>query len=92
MDSLHRSERSILNRSQQNGTINRNTHTSNNPPQRVGKVRDFDRNMYESGRNWQKNGLPLSGASEEFKKNIAFIKGYDKEDQISKIVGRKRDK
>ena len=92
MDNLHKSERGLLYRNQQTGSINRNTHTNNDNTQKhVGKVRDFDRNMYEQGRNWQRNGLPLSGASEDFKRNIAFVKGYDKENQISKIVGRKKD-
>ncbi len=92
MDNLNKKERGLLYRSQQSGNIARNTHTNiDNQTNHVGKVRDFDMNMYEKGRNWQKNGLPLSGAGEEFKKSIAFVKGYDKEKQISRIVGRRKD-
>ena len=92
MDNLRRNERNIIYHNQQRNDINRNNQAdNNNMPRHLNKTRDFDMNLYERGRNWQQNGLPLSGASEELKRNMAFIKGYNRENQISRINGKRRD-
>lgn len=92
MDNLNRNERDIIYRGQQSNNINRNSHNNNESmPMHMQKVRDFDVNMYDKGREWQKNGLPLSGANDEFKRNIAFVKGYHRENQMSGIVGKRKE-
>lgn len=91
MDNIRKNERNLLNRNQQREGIIKNNHL-NNEPKHVGKVRDFDMNLYDKGRNWQKNGLPLSGASDQLKGNIAFVRGYNRENQLSKIVGNRKER
>ena len=92
MDNLHRNERNLFYQNQQRNDINTDKQVSDtNMPKHLNKTRDFDMNLYERGRNWQQNGLPLSSASEELKRNMAFIKGYNRENQISRINGKRRD-
>lgn len=92
MDNLNRNERNLLYHNQQHNRVNNNNNRNNaDLPMHLQKTRDYDVNMYDRGRNWQKNGLPLSGASDEFKRNINFVKGYNRENQISGIVGKRKD-
>ena len=92
MDNLRKNERNLQYFRQQRDSIKENTTTessSNNAEKQTNffrNTRDFDANMYDRGRNWQKNGLPLSGASDTFRRNMSFVKGYDKERQLNKIT------
>lgn len=89
MDNLRKSERNLLYRKQMSNNNNDIVKPNNNLSTHINKVRDFDINLYEKGKEWQKNGLPLSGASETYRKNMSFLKGYDKENKLLRIEKRK---
>ena len=91
MDNLRKNERNLQYFRQQRENIKKdnivnNNNSNNEQPNFFRNTRDFDANYYERGRNWQKNGLPLSSANDTFRRNMSFIKGYDKERQLNRIA------
>ena len=60
-----------------------------NTPRIANQTRDFDVNYYERGKEWRESGMSLDGASDTFRNNINFVKGYNKSDQLQRIENRR---
>ena len=88
MDNLRRNERNLLYRRSQTNDLGQN-EANNSMPKHLTQTRDFDKNLYETGKEWHRNGLPISSANEALKRNMSFIKGYNKDNQLTKITKRK---
>ena len=88
MDNLRGNERNLLYRRSHTNNLGQNG-TNDSMPKHLTQTRDFDKNLYETGKEWHRNGLPISGANDALKRNMSFIKGYNKDDQLTKITKRK---
>ena len=88
MDNLRRNERNLLYRRSQTNNLGQNK-TNDSMPKHLTQTRDFDKNLYETGKEWHRNGLPISGANDALKRNMSFIKGYNKDDQLTRITKRR---
>ena len=91
MDNLRNNERNLISFRQHTNYINQNNQNNQNDsmPKHLTQTRDFDKNLYETGKQWHQNGLPISGANEELRRNMSFVKGYNKDNQLSRITNRK---
>ena len=54
-------------------------------------TRNFDQNIFNKGEEWYNSGLSLESADPELKKNLSFIKGFNRGVRINTIKNKISD-